>query len=112
MLIIDTTIYKCEFCKKIYQKRKWAEKHELRCKKNPVNDRPCFHCNHLVMKDTEICEDNFNPDAPEELYNLFYCTKKKLFLYPPSVGYKNNAYDLGDDCNEPMPLTCDFSFNR
>lgn len=105
MIIIETTIYKCEFCKKLYQRRKWAEKHELRCSKNPINDRPCFHCRYLIMKDTEVVFCDFDPDDTA-LYSLFYCTKKELFLYPPSVEYKRGAYDLGDECNEPMPQTC------
>ena len=107
MITIKTTIYKCDFCKKVYLKKKWAEKHELGCTKNPANDRPCFHCRCLETKEFELGEDD--PENGDYMYrlNILHCRKRDVFLYPPKVELKGTAYDLEDERNEPMPMSCE-----
>jgi len=108
MKIIETTIYKCEFCNKIYQLKPWAIKHELGCSKNPDNNRPCFHCDYFEKIPFELGEDH--PECGEYMVrlNLLHCSKRNVFLYPPQVEFKKNAYDLEDECNEPMPKSCEY----
>jgi len=98
-------IYKCEFCNKLYQVKKSAIKHELQCWKNPLNNRPCFNCNHLVKNRVTVYENYYGEDN-ERSVDLLYCNKKLIFLYPPKVELKGNAFDL-DEINEPMPKQCD-----
>ena len=93
--------YRCDFCNKLYVRKTSAIIHEQRCKENPVNDRSCWNCIHLDKIGFEK-EDYF-----ERTYtvNVFYCHKRKVYLYPPICEYKNNMYDLMDDI-ESMPKTC------
>lgn len=54
MIIQTKEIYKCEYCRKIYQIKRFAESHEKMCKKNPENNRACFGCNFLQKKEVEV----------------------------------------------------------
>ena len=51
-------IYKCEYCRKIYQVKRFAEAHEVVCKKNPDNNRACFGCEFLEKKEKTLYEDH------------------------------------------------------
>lgn len=108
MITETKEIYKCEYCKKLYQLKHFAEKHEESCFHNPKNKRVCFDCNHLIKKKETLYFDR--PDGPEykKEVDLFYCGKLELFLYPPKVENKKNWFDLGDDLNEPMKKECEF----
>ena len=93
-------IYKCDFCKKVYQKKSACERHENMCKKNPKNDRPCFYCGALEMK--ELIRDN---GYSEYRLHVLFCGRKEVYIYPPQSEIKGNALDFGED-NEPMPREC------
>ncbi len=92
-------IHTCDYCNKLYLRKKMGEKHELTCNKNPVNDRPCFDCGALVKK--EYKDDEFNSRI-----ELFFCEHFKHYLYPPSADHKKNWVDTGD--SESMPKECEF----
>ena len=105
MITETKEIYKCEFCKKLYQVRHFAVLHEKRCFRNPNNDRACFGCLRLTKKETTIIKDGYNGEY-EETVNLCYCIVKDIYLYPPQVEQKENAIELDEESNEPMPRTC------
>lgn len=108
MIEIEMTIYKCEHCGKIYQRKFYCLKHEETCRKNPANQRPCFDCECLEMKTIEYGDyDPQNGDYPYK-GDALYCNKKKHFVYPP---YVKNPYDGEDDigeANTPMPRECEY----
>ena len=102
------TIYRCDFCNKMYQVKPAAEKHELGCFYNPNNKRACLNCNHLTKKETTVTDGYCsNGDERTKALQLFYCNAKKIFLHTPKNEAKKNAFDLGDDKNLPMLKECD-----
>lgn len=105
MIIETKEVYKCEFCRKLYQLKRFAEKHEKQCSKNPANYRICFGCEFLGKRRTYIMIDN-EYRSYEEPLDLLYCSKIEVFLYPPKVEHKNNQFELGDHYNEPMRKEC------
>lgn len=62
--------YKCEYCRKFYQIKRFAENHEKSCKKNPANDRACFGCKYLNKKDIEY--DSSHPELGEEWFDEYW----------------------------------------
>jgi len=108
MKIETKEIYKCEFCNKMYQVKRFAIIHEAGCFKNPENKRACLDCIHLTKKKIEIMQ-GYHYDGSESNRNveLFYCSAMNKFIYPPQSEAKKNYFDLGDEINEPMPKECD-----
>jgi len=101
MKIETKEIYKCEYCNKLYQIKRFCEQHEIVCHKNPDNYRQCLdYCPYLTKKDATVYFDNYRGEE-EATVAVFYCEKRDCYLYPPKVEHKNNAYDI--DNNEPMP---------
>jgi len=100
-------IYKCDHCNKLYQIKRFSEYHEKICRYNPANNRSCYGCNFFTKKEIEVSSLIFDGFDWSRKVNLFYCNKKRTFLYPPKNGIKGNVYDLGDEANEPMPVECD-----
>lgn len=99
--------YRCEFCRKLYELKRYAESHEKGCKKNPANNRPCFYCDNAEMKEQEYWFDTYHGDD-SRMVKALYCNANKTFIYPPSVERSDNGpYDFGDVSNKPMPKTCD-----
>ena len=105
MRAIETTIYRCEHCNKLYLRPKWCIKHEVDCVKNQVNRRPCKECAHLENDETIVttCHSNMNGEPIEEKRTVLYCPELNEFVYPPNIKrpYEITAYD-----NIPMPLVC------
>ena len=99
MKTIETTIYECEHCGKYYKSKYHCEKHELMCKQNPANQRACFGCSNLSMKNIIMEGCDFDHEV-----TLLHCAVKDEFVYPPKVEIKGNALDVGD--NNPMPKEC------
>ncbi|HDZ27068.1 hypothetical protein LCGC14_0500910 [marine sediment metagenome] len=97
-------IYRCGYCNKWYLIKKSAEKHEVICNKNPVNDRPCFNCPLLVKKEYQE-EDEFHHKL-----DLFFCEHFEHYLFPPSADHKKNWIDTGESV--PMPKECDAAENQ
>lgn len=105
MKIETKEIYKCEYCNKLYQIKRFAERHEEICFRNPINDRNCLHCRYLDKKDYEEHYDTYR-GSDSRILKLFYCDKIKSFLYPPKVEIKGNDIELPDEYNEPMKTDC------
>jgi hypothetical protein len=107
-------VYKCEYCNKMYQRKRFALEHEKICSKNPENKRACLDgCIHLTKKKVEVkdrIDDYYTGEIEYVIRTLFYCDKKKIFLYPPECEYKDNYYTNfynEEDENKPMPKECD-----
>jgi len=66
------TIYQCEFCGKVYLRKKWCEKHEYCCCKNPKNTTICYGCDHLEQQD-------------DDESGIHVCTKKDSYVHRVAV---------------------------
>jgi hypothetical protein len=110
-------IYKCDYCKKLYQLKHAAIYHESICRKNPANYRLCHSCNGLEMKDVMIYSgyDNYDNCEPVNISRDFcFCKKKQIFLYTPQNEIKGNHHHIDTEGgifeNYPMAKECtDFS---
>ena len=107
MITITKPTYKCEHCSKLYQRKHFAIKHELSCKKNPLNFRKCFNCEHCAFIEDSIFEDTWRGTEDETKVKTFFCNAKDHYLHPPKAEHKGNVYEFGDKSNEPMPMECD-----
>ena len=103
----QVTLYICDYCGKKYQRKHYAEIHEKRCNKNPDNYRPCFDCENLKKRETEVSFCSYSGEV-NAVYKLFYCSKREVFIYPPSAGFKKNSIDIGDLDNIAMPTKCEY----
>lgn len=108
MKTVNKPVYYCEHCKKHGLSKSAMIYHETICFNNPINFRPCFGCNNLQKKETEITGHYYNGSEWERKVNVFYCAKVDSFLYTPKNEIKKNAYDLGDYENNPMPKQCEY----
>lgn len=107
MIIETKEVYKCEYCRKMYQLKRFAESHEEMCVKNPENQRACFGCKFLDKKETVLYYDSPMGGELTRKVSLCHCSKKEIFVYPPKVEIKGNVFDLGYDINEAMPKKCE-----
>jgi len=110
MITETKTIYKCGHCRKLYQVKGAAEKHELKCKRNPEYARACFGCDFLTKKTVVWdCSNGFH--YWEKQLNVCFCSKKGTIVTPP------NAYTIDSGAvedketkeqllQEPMPKEC------
>lgn len=105
MITKNKEVYYCEHCRKHGLNKGAMKHHENICSKNPVNDRPCFHCKHLGYNDA-IAYGSYYGEENAINRTLLYCNKRDVFLYTPQNEIKGNQYDLGDDMNERMPKIC------
>lgn len=106
MIETKKTCYRCEFCRKLYELKNFAESHEINCVKNPANSRPCFFCEQAEMREQEYWFDTYCGDD-SKIVKALYCKAKETFIYPPKVGRSHNGpYEFGDESNKPMPKTC------
>jgi len=98
-------IYKCDFCRKLYQRKHLCEKHELSCKKRPDYLRPCHSCKVLKKVKETIASgySDMNGHEGERVVEVLYCEKRVCFIHPPSVAAKGNAFDMGEISKEEMP---------
>jgi len=110
--------YKCDHCGKWYLSKHFAVRHELMCKRDPENFRPCFDCEHLTKKETEIwigIDDYHTGEPIYEKKEFLFCSAKSHFIYTPINELKGNFnhYDNegGHLENKPMPKECDMQKN-
>jgi len=108
MKVKQATIYKCDYCSKWYQIKRFCERHEKLCKGNPDNDRPCYSCRHLIKEIGCVCDERGCLNCKIENYGgsleFLFCEKKDIFLYPPQCEIKGNIVQCID--NYPMPKEC------
>ena len=99
-------IYRCDFCSKIYLRHNAAITHESRCTKNPANWRPCHSCTHLTKKTVDVYNRPYYGEGMWRL-DLLYCPKIKSFLFTPQTESKGGGFELENDNNIVMPITCE-----
>ena len=106
MKTIIKPVYYCDYCKKHFISKYFAEKHEIFCHKNPKNDRACFNCRHLSRETFDYYFDTGFGESSRKV-DILFCNKLEIGVYPPKVEIKKNFFDFGDFLNEPMPKNCD-----
>lgn len=109
MKTVKKNMYQCEHCQKWYHRRHACEIHEKGCSSNPENRRPCFDCIYLDKKNKTIYHHHPYLGEIEEDVKILHCSKLDKFIHPPKVEAKGNAFELGDEFNEPMPKSCEES---
>lgn len=108
MIIRVTTIYQCEHCKKIYLREHFAKKHEVICTKNPDNERCCFGCIHLGKRLTTVYGDDPRGGETRRRVGLLFCSKIRMFLYPPKVEHDKSWFETEPVPNNAMKRECEF----
>lgn len=106
--IENTTLYKCEHCRKKYEKKLACELHEQWCVKNPKNFAKCGGCTYLEEKKKTIYRDAY--DGEHSSYSrMFYCNKKQVEVYPLKVARLNLPHKYPEDFEGAiqMPAKCD-----
>lgn len=101
------TIYFCDHCNKLYQRKHACEKHERRCMSNPENERKCWSCKYRSIRRAYWCEDSYGHEV-ERSMDMSFCSKLSSFIHTPITEHKGNAIDLGDYYNVPMRKNCEF----
>lgn len=97
------TIYTCPHCRKYYKRKDFCEKHIQQCKENPVNNRPCFTCQHLDNVRAEMAWDIVGGS----IYgNFMYCKYHERFTHPPQVDIKGNKRFPNGETSRSMPHVC------
>lgn len=104
MKIETKEIYKCEYCKKLYQIKKACEQHEKGCKKRPDYLRPCHDCKILKKIDAGAYSPYYDATANVK---VLFCEAINSCVFPPSVSAKGNAFELPDYTNIEMPKECE-----
>lgn len=100
-------IYKCDFCRRLYQIKGAAIKHEIRCGKNPANHTACFGCANLTKKTIDIYSDRWDGGEIVRDVSVFFCKVKQICMHHPISRHKKTVFDLGDFENEQMPIECE-----
>lgn len=100
-------VYKCDFCRRLYQVKSAATRHEERCKNNPANNRPCLNCQNLTKKSVELCADNWDGSESIRSVDVFYCKVKEICMHHPISAHKKSVFDLQEYENHPMPIQCE-----
>lgn len=105
MKVIETEVYKCDYCGKNLIRKHAMIKHEKFCDRNPLNIKACFGCVFLTKEEVLIEEH----DHYDRKSNGFRCTKKDVLLYPTKVERKGllDKYPETFEDQEPMPSQCD-----
>ena len=101
-------IYKCEFCRKLYQIKSACQKHEPNCRKNPLNKQRCLEgCKHLIKKEITFMYDTYI-GGMEDKREILFCNKKQEGVYPYWVNGLEGEDIVGDIPNNIMPDECEF----
>lgn len=113
MITETKEIYKCEYCRKLYQIKKACEAHEPKCRKNPANKQRCYDgCKHLVKKEVIYYQDTYD-GTHEFKKEILYCKAKKEGVYPYWINGLLQE-DIHDEIpNNVMPKECGaFEYDR
>lgn len=113
MITETKEVYKCEHCRKLYQRKNACISHEPKCRKNPTNIPKCVGCEYLENIGIKY-EPTFQTEGSSELFDGrgFRCKLKDVFMYHPVVelgdyGVPDYAEFKGDEIyQERMPTEC------
>ena len=109
MLTLDTTIYKCEFCKKYLIKKHAAIKHEFNCYKNPKNHSACVGCIFINVEPiTYLGGHDYYGERTDIKGNQFKCEKLNKTMYPFVLVKKGvvEKHPEQFEGQEQMPSNC------
>lgn len=105
--IKNTTIYKCEYCSKIYQLKRFADKHHLKCRKNPENISKCSDfCTHLIRDKFEVLKSNCYTEWYENI-SMFKCVKLNKYVKPRWASDIDDHFSSDLPEVEKQPKECD-----
>lgn len=101
--IQNTTLYKCEYCRKKYEVKSACENHIPYCPKNPENKHKCFQgCANLIKTEKRV--DIGDSWGREPLCTFFTCKVTGVEMY----SYIAERLGLGIALEgERMPLKCE-----
>jgi len=106
----NITLYICEFCRKVYQKRHFCIAHESKCTKNPENFDACNGCKFCkeTVKHIEhdMCDD-YCDDTITKKHRAFYCEKQKKAMHPHSAQKWADRFPDDFEDSECMPNKCE-----
>jgi len=107
VITITKPTYKCEYCRKLYQRKRYCELHEPKCRKNPENYQACLDgCQFIMKKNTTVYYDTYIGQGEFKI-DLLFCEAKNEFVYPYWVNGIDEA-DIEDGLpNNPMPKQCE-----
>jgi len=108
--IKNVTLYKCDYCGKIYRRKHAAEHHEKWCVANPENEKACNFCEELEETVNEFGVGyDYQGDVVFSKSKAFRCKKLKKLLYPLKVERMDlqNKYPETFEDQEPMPKICE-----
>ena len=108
-------IYRCPWCGKPYLRKQDVIYHiNIKCHKNPEHVHPCFWCDHLEKKTTEITRFDVNQFGCEVERRCpiesFHCKKHDDWMYS-RLACKHEHPCSKDGDHLPMPHECD-DFSR
>jgi hypothetical protein len=98
-------VYKCDHCRKLYQRKKACIKHESLCGKNPENETKCFNCEFLEKERLTEYFDTGHGEGQRPV-DVFFCKKINSALFPLTID-PNKRIDFDDIENQPMKKNCD-----
>lgn len=106
-------VYKCDYCNKLYQIKYHCQNHEKSCTKRPDYLRPCHNCNILkkVKETISVGYGDIYGNKKKEVVKVLFCEKRDVFIYPPSVAAKGNAFEMAKP-NIEMPKECEFYIKK
>lgn len=102
------TIFKCEHCRKAYQRKSFCVIHEVHCFKNPANKHICTHgsCVHL-----EVTEENligFDWYESSRKWKFFNCKKLQKSMYSYRMDRDTEICEMvRERCDMRMPIKCE-----
>lgn len=117
MITETKEVYKCEHCRKLYQRKNACIDHEPKCRKNPINVPTCHGCTYLenigIKYEPQVQTQHGNDDLFDG--RGFRCKLKKIFMYHPSLefgqyGVPDYAEFKGDEIDQkrmPVENECD-----
>lgn len=111
MIVKETTVYKCEFCKKKMFVKHAMQRHEKYCSNNPENFKACSGCVHLeeIAISYEVGDD-YNNEPIEKTATGFRCKKLDQKMYPTKAERKGlpEKYPHTFHDQVPMPKECEY----
>lgn len=103
----NITIYQCEYCSKVYQRKSYCIEHENVCKKNPDNIPACWGCKHLTKREFEEKSHNGWMGYTWKGKSL-YCNKKEIFMKPLTSTKKCSEINYNcETVSEATPRECE-----
>ena len=100
-------VYKCDYCRKLYQRKHACIEHEPNCRKNPDNFQKCFDgCVNLIKKEVIYFLDLYGGEHKMSK-EILYCEAKNEGVCPYWINGINSDDIENEIPNNTMPKECD-----